>query len=88
MGVVLTRRVGESVVIGRCIVVTAISNGGRGSGQVRLLIEAAKDIPIERLEVVAATAPEVLTYIQAGSNHCQRCGQTIEPLRCRCLGDA
>ncbi|MCL5261429.1 MAG: carbon storage regulator CsrA [Gammaproteobacteria bacterium] len=48
---VLTRRVGESIIIGKDsnkVVITAISSSG---GQIKFGIEAAKDIPVHREEV-------------------------------------
>jgi carbon storage regulator len=51
---VLTRRVGERVVIGETIVMTVVEvNGGR----VRLGIEAPRDVPIRREEL--SSSPEV-----------------------------
>ena len=45
---VLTRRVGESMVIGKNIRVTVLNVKGN---QVRLGIEAPKDIPVHREEI-------------------------------------
>lgn len=45
---ILTRRVGEKVMIGDDIVVMV---GGVRDGQVRLAIEAPKDVPVHREEV-------------------------------------
>ncbi len=44
---VLTRRIGETVKIGDDVEVTVIGK----SGQVRLAINAPKDIPVNRLEI-------------------------------------
>jgi carbon storage regulator len=48
MMLVLTRRVGESMVIGKNIRVTVLNVKGN---QVRLGIEAPKDIPVHREEI-------------------------------------
>jgi carbon storage regulator len=45
---VLSRRVGETVLIGADIQVTVVRMGG---GQVGLRIEAPRDIPVHRAEV-------------------------------------
>jgi carbon storage regulator len=51
---VLTRRVGEKIIIGGNITVTVL-DGGRGDG-VRIGIEAPQDVSIHRSEVVEAVS--------------------------------
>ncbi|GAA4662765.1 carbon storage regulator CsrA [Arthrobacter cryoconiti] len=51
---VLTRKIGEKIVIGSNITVT-ILDGGRGEG-VRIGIEAPRDVSIHRSEVVEAVS--------------------------------
>lgn len=50
---VLSRRVGESIVIGEDVVVTIVSLGG---GRARLGIEAPRRVPVYRAEVGPRTA--------------------------------
>lgn len=45
---VLTRRVGESIVVDDAITVSVVSIGG---GKVRLAIDAPAEVPVNRLEV-------------------------------------
>ncbi|MGO4384497.1 carbon storage regulator CsrA [Specibacter sp. RAF43] len=51
---VLTRKIGEKIIIGENITVT-ILDGGRGEG-VRIGIEAPRDVSIHRSEVVEAVS--------------------------------
>ena len=52
---VLTRRVSESVLIGKDIKITIVRVG---SGQVRIGIEAPKQVPVLRAEMKAEAARE------------------------------
>lgn len=49
---VLTRRVGESLVIGEDVVVTVVAQKG---GQVRIGIDAPNDVSIQREELLASS---------------------------------
>ena len=62
---VLTRKVGESIVIGDGIVVRVLETGGR----VRLGIEAPRDVQITRPDAVkapSAAAPAVAAVLDGG----------------------
>ena len=48
MALVLTRKIGESIVIDSDITVTVL---GYDKGQVRLAISAPKEVPVHRLEI-------------------------------------
>ena len=52
---ILTRRIGEKIIIGDDIVITVLSNTDNnktyGSGTVRLGIKAPKDLPVHREEI-------------------------------------
>jgi len=49
MGLILTRKVGEKILIGDRIVLTVIQSG---RGKVRIAIEAPRDIPVYRQELL------------------------------------
>ena len=55
MGLVLTRKVGESVVIDGTIIITVLRSG---ESKVRLDIVAPKQVPVDRLEVHEAKQRE------------------------------
>ncbi len=59
---VLTRRLGESIVIGENIIVTVLSVKG---GQVRLGIEAPKEVSIQREELLKTEKSS--TPVESGS---------------------
>lgn len=48
---ILTRRVGESIMIGENIVVTVMQVDGRGGGTVRVGVAAPKGIIVDREEI-------------------------------------
>ena len=52
---ILTRRVGETLVIGDGISVTVLSVKG---GQVRLGVNAPKEVPVHREEIIRRGSPE------------------------------
>jgi carbon storage regulator len=56
---VLTRRVGETIVIDGRIRVTIVEICGN---KIRLSVEAPNDIPVERAEVLAGLEPVVYRY--------------------------
>ncbi|ALE93467.1 hypothetical protein AOC05_15960 [Arthrobacter alpinus] len=60
---VLTRKIGEKIVIGNNITIT-ILDGGRGDG-VRIGIDAPRDVSIHRSEVVEAVSTSNLEAVQA-----------------------
>lgn len=53
-GLVLTRRVGESVVIGEDIVITVTE---LSNGRVKLHFDAPRDVPVDRLEIWQSKNP-------------------------------
>jgi len=60
---VLTRKIGEKIVIGNNITIT-ILDGGRGEG-VRIGIDAPRDVSIHRSEVVEAVSASNQEALQA-----------------------
>ncbi|WP_104086868.1 carbon storage regulator CsrA [Arthrobacter sp. GMC3] len=60
---VLTRKIGEKIVIGNNITIT-ILEGGRGEG-VRIGIDAPRDVSIHRSEVVEAVSASNQEALQA-----------------------
>lgn len=55
MSLVLTRRPGERIMIGNDIVVTVVGING---GQIRIAVEAPKDVRVDREEVAKRIADE------------------------------
>lgn len=62
---VLTRKIGEKIVIGGNITVT-ILDGGRGEG-VRIGIDAPRDVTIHRSEVVDAVSASNLEAVEGSA---------------------
>jgi carbon storage regulator len=62
---VLTRKIGEKIVIGGNITVT-ILDGGRGEG-VRIGIDAPRDVSIHRSEVVDAVSASNLEAVEGST---------------------
>ena len=62
---VLTRKIGEKIVIGGNITVT-ILDGGRGEG-VRIGIDAPRDVSIHRSEVIDAVSASNLEAIEGST---------------------
>lgn len=62
---VLTRKVGEQIVIGGNIVVTVL-DGGRGEG-VRIGIDAPRDVTIHRSEVLDAVSASNLEAVEGSA---------------------
>lgn len=62
---VLTRKIGEKIVIGGNITVT-ILDGGRGEG-VRIGIDAPRDVSIHRSEVVDAVSANNLEAVEGST---------------------
>jgi carbon storage regulator len=62
---VLTRKIGEKIVIGGNIIVT-ILDGGRGEG-VRIGIDAPRDVSIHRSEVVDAVSANNLEAVEGST---------------------
>lgn len=56
---ILTRRIGESLVIGYNVTVTVL--GTNGQGQVRIGIQAPRDVPVHRQEIAHRIAAERTT---------------------------
>jgi carbon storage regulator len=59
---ILTRRVGESITIGDDITVTVLAVNG---AQVRIGVDAPKDVPVHREEVAQRIAAQKLGRIPA-----------------------
>lgn len=79
---VLTRKIGEKIVIGEDIIIT-ILDGGRGDG-VRIGIEAPRNVTIHRSEVVDAVAAET---VAAAAATVSSVTALIEALRSKALPD-
>lgn len=62
---VLTRKVGEKIVIGGNIVVTVL-DGGRGEG-VRIGIDAPREVTVHRSEVVDAVSASNLEAVEGSA---------------------
>lgn len=62
---VLTRKIGEKIIIGENITVT-ILDGGRGEG-VRIGIEAPREVSIHRSEVVEAVSANNREAVQSSA---------------------
>lgn len=62
---VLTRKIGEKIVIGGNITVT-ILDGGRGEG-VRIGIDAPRDVSIHRSEVIDAVSANNLEAVEGST---------------------
>lgn len=73
---ILTRRVGENVMIGDSIVVAVLGING---GQVRIGVSAPKDVPVHREEVYdrIIAEQEHERAGEAAANHAATCPTTL-----------
>lgn len=81
---VLTRKIGEKIVIGGNIVVTVL-DGGRGEG-VRIGIDAPRDVTIHRSEVVDAVSASNLEAVEGSAASAASTEETPEQLILAALG--
>ena len=58
---ILTRKIGESIIIGDNVKVTVLGVEGR---QVRVGIDAPKEVSVHREEIYEKIAPSVLKHVQ------------------------
>lgn len=81
---VLTRKIGETIIIGGNITVT-ILDGGRGEG-VRIGIDAPRDVSIHRSEVVEAVSANNREAVEGSTGTAASAAESPEQLILAALG--